>query len=141
MPRNYQPRPKITRRCEACGRLVKGRAGIRFHKTCLSRAYQMRYPGRGTAKTRVNHAVRTLKLIKALKCESCGLAIPLVGHHDDYGLPLQVRWLCRSCHKRHHVALRPIEAPSIVDNGFCRYCGANRPGARCSVDRRRRHPY
>jgi len=34
-------------------------------------------------------------------CEKCA-AEKVEAHHDDYDKPLQVRWLCRSCHVEHH---------------------------------------
>ncbi len=37
----------------------------------------------------------------AKPCEVCG-SRPSVAHHDDYAKPLDVRWLCRSCHGRWH---------------------------------------
>lgn len=39
-----------------------------------------------------------------LECENCGtrLGFKLVAHHHDYFLPLDVKWLCRSCHSRNH---------------------------------------
>lgn len=36
-----------------------------------------------------------------LPCEGCG-AVRAVAHHDDYVRPLDVRWLCPRCHRRHH---------------------------------------
>ncbi len=41
-------------------------------------------------------------------CEACQstTAGKLQAHHDDYSKPLEVRWLCRSCHQRHHAAER-----------------------------------
>ena len=34
-------------------------------------------------------------------CEKCG-ATRVDAHHDDYGQPLSVRWLCRGHHLEHH---------------------------------------
>jgi hypothetical protein len=50
-------------------------------------------------------------------CEQCGLKPEyeaLQGHHDDYSKPLEVRWLCRSCHQRHHDALKPRKKRSVA---------------------------
>lgn len=42
---------------------------------------------------------------RAELCSSCGNP-PGNGytraHHDDYAKPLEVRWLCGSCHKKQH---------------------------------------
>lgn len=35
-------------------------------------------------------------------CEVCGSGSYVDAHHDDYAKPLDVRWLCKSCHKHHH---------------------------------------
>jgi hypothetical protein len=52
------------------------------------------------------------RLVRPAVCENCN-AIPehgpLHGHHDDYLKPLDVRWLCRSCHVKHHIALRKAD--------------------------------
>lgn len=40
-------------------------------------------------------------LIKPAECENCGaedLIYPLEAHHNNYAEPLDVEWLCRSCH-------------------------------------------
>jgi hypothetical protein len=34
-------------------------------------------------------------------CRHCG-AEETIMHHDDYARPLDVVWLCRPCHRRHH---------------------------------------
>lgn len=43
-------------------------------------------------------------------CETCGKTPTdrsiIHAHHDDYSRPLHVRWLCASCHKRHHLQER-----------------------------------
>jgi hypothetical protein len=42
-------------------------------------------------------------LVRPSMCSTCGVSCTPVAHHDDYGQPLNVRWLCRSCHaKQHH---------------------------------------
>jgi len=48
----------------------------------------------------VNNALRKGTIAKG-PCETCGKE-PAHGHHDDYLKPLEVRWLCRSCHTLWH---------------------------------------
>lgn len=45
--------------------------------------------------------------LKRQPCEVCGRGSYVQAHHDDYADPLNVRWLCVSCHKRHHRAHGP----------------------------------
>jgi hypothetical protein len=40
-------------------------------------------------------------------CEECGTDRNVVGHHDDYAKPDEVRWLCQSHHRRWHNANGP----------------------------------
>lgn len=42
------------------------------------------------------------KLERGTSCERCGCAGPLQMHHEDYGKPLAVTWLCGPCHRQHH---------------------------------------
>jgi ribosomal protein S27AE len=49
----------------------------------------------------VGNAVRDGRLIRPDACEECGSG-NVHGHHDDYALPLAVRWLCAMCHRKWH---------------------------------------
>lgn len=47
------------------------------------------------------NAIRNGALIKS-GCEVCGTLSNVHAHHDDYGKPLEVRWLCAAHHKQWH---------------------------------------
>jgi len=42
-------------------------------------------------------------IIKPENCSKCGGTRIIHGHHEDYNKPLEVVWLCSSCHKQLHV--------------------------------------
>lgn len=48
----------------------------------------------------IGYAIRSGK-IKRQPCEKCGNG-KSQAHHEDYGKPLEVKWLCAKCHKMEH---------------------------------------
>lgn len=59
------------------------------------------------ARSAVNNAIRDGRLTKPSKCEYCGIeSSALTGHHYDYSRPLDVEWLCSSCHAAAHASIR-----------------------------------
>lgn len=53
------------------------------------------------ARQRVHYALRTGKITRPEKC-GCGSSVRVEAHHEDYSRPLDVVWMCRSCHADHH---------------------------------------
>ncbi len=89
-------------------RIPKGRAAA--CRVCIKESRKGRHkpggkrvrdPIKERARSRVRDAIRYGKLIKPDSCQRCGKPTPanlLDGHHHDYSKPLEVEWLCRSCH-------------------------------------------
>ena len=58
----------------------------------------------------VNDAVMRGALVRPDACSECGVSPPprrdggtqIEAHHDDYNRPLDVRWLCKRCHRAWH---------------------------------------
>lgn len=48
------------------------------------------------------HQVKKGLLIK-MPCEVCNTEEDVQAHHDDYNKPFDVRWLCRTHHREHHL--------------------------------------
>lgn len=51
------------------------------------------------ARMMVKEAVRTGKLTRPTCCSKCDTETKIEGHHEDYTKPLEVIWVCRSCHR------------------------------------------
>lgn len=66
------------------------------------RRYRREYPERFAANGAVYRAVRAGRLKRPSSCEGCGRETALHAHHEDYGQPLNVVWLCARCHAVHH---------------------------------------
>lgn len=54
------------------------------------------------AQVQVMNALRRGDLARLEECEDCGSNKLIEAHHDDYAKPLDVRWLCRLCHRNWH---------------------------------------
>lgn len=67
-----------------------------------NRNYRKRNPDIYKAHSLVNSAVREGVLVKPNNCQSCSTVSSLQGHHCDYNKPLDVTWLCESCHIDWH---------------------------------------
>lgn len=63
------------------------------------RRYTARNPLKRAAVNAVNNAIRDGRLVRQ-PCEACGAKAQ--AHHDDYGKPLDVRWLCPTHHAEWH---------------------------------------
>lgn len=65
--------------------------------------YRQKYPEKYKAHNLVNNALRNKKLTKPKKCSRCGKHTDLLhAHHTEYSKPLDVQWLCSTCHGEEH---------------------------------------
>lgn len=67
--------------------------------------YRAKNKHRVSASNTLIKSVMRGDIVRPALCQECGKQAPLDGHHDDYNKPLEVRWLCRSCHKALHKML------------------------------------
>ena len=87
--------------CKVCARK---RQAVSFWE--WQRSEMERHPEKVMARRLVREALKSGKLIKPIHCEACGKELPLHAHHTDYDKPLEVTWLCQSCHVKLHIGLR-----------------------------------
>lgn len=93
MPREYHRAYEATRNADPA---------VRAKRAEQMRAYAKAHGTREHHKARraVRHEIEMGRLTRQ-PCEVCG-APKADAHHDDYGKPLEVRWLCRPHHVEHH---------------------------------------
>ena len=58
------------------------------------------------ARELLSYAVRSGKLVRPKKCQKCLKKHYVQAHHEDYSKPLDVIWLCISCHGKVHRKIR-----------------------------------
>jgi hypothetical protein len=63
--------------------------------------YRLKNKDKISAHNKVSWAIASGSLIRK-PCEICGAFI-VDAHHEDYLKPLEVNWLCKTHHKRHHL--------------------------------------
>ena len=63
-----------------------------------SKRYRLMHPEREKA----HNKLRGSKLKRSIFCEECELPAKTEGHHPDYNKPLEVKWLCKTCHTEAH---------------------------------------
>lgn len=86
-----------------------------YHNEAMSKR---RYPEKEYARYITQQAVRTGKLVKQVcKCGNPSTE----AHHVDYSKPMEVVWLCRSCHSKEHVHKYAPVDPMILEQLKQRY--------------------
>lgn len=69
-------------------------------KSSSSRRWQLKYPEKYQAQRAAQKAIRNGLLIRE-NCEICNKS-NTHAHHEDYSKPLEVKWLCPTCHSNLH---------------------------------------
>lgn len=77
------------------------KGGISTNNLHYKLLFQARYPEKAKAHSAVTYAIGAGLLIKK-PCEICDSLFDIHAHHEDYSKPLEVRWLCRMCHRKEH---------------------------------------
>lgn len=73
------------------------------------RAANQGTPQQLRARYTLKNAMKRGEITKPTTCEHCHRKIAkakLHGHHPDYEKPLEVEWLCTTCHSAEHMRLR-----------------------------------
>ena len=67
--------------------------------------YRKEHPERNAIMLRVQRAIKKGVIVKPKTCCICGNETRLCAHHPNYNEPLNVIFVCQSCHKRIHCGL------------------------------------
>lgn len=72
----------------------------------LRKRYRENHKEKTKAEGIVNDAIRHGKLKRPDKCSRCGKTCEPQAHHPDYTKPLDIIWLCTTCHANEHKEMR-----------------------------------
>ncbi len=89
------------RECDKKYQANKREMGL-VDKTAEYRKWRRKNPGGAKAQHLVNYLIRIGKLKRGI----CGCGKEnAYAHHDNYNKPLEIKWMCPSCHKKYHQEL------------------------------------
>ena len=83
---------------------VKARKAEQMRRYTRDETKQARHHARWL----LRRAVASGRIVRQ-PCERCS-ATPTHAHHPDYAKPLEVVWLCRTCHQREHPNCAKVKA-------------------------------
>lgn len=97
--------------CQVCNtkKMKRYRSTLKGKKAvsdASKRAY-IKHREKWIARAKARFAIKEGFILKPNKCEVCEKLKPLQAHHEDYSKPLQVIFLCYSCH---------AEADKLLEN-------------------------
>ena len=71
------------------------------HKKAVQKWRQL-HAKKYDAYNKVYCALKCGRIKKPTICPECRKEVPVQAHHEDYNKPLEISWLCESCHKQEH---------------------------------------
>lgn len=77
------------------------KGGISQNKIVYKKKFRARYPEKAAAHDILHAAVRRGEIKKEI-CSVCGCLEDVHAHHEDYGKPLDITWLCPMHHRMRH---------------------------------------
>lgn len=69
--------------------------------------HRINFPKKVCARRKIQYALTKGLVTRPSFCELCKKTAKVDAHHDDYNKPLEVRFLCRSCHFQWHAKNGP----------------------------------
>lgn len=96
------------RRLKAGERKEKDPEKYKLAKKAYNQKYRNRNREKARARDIVFYNISTGKLKNPCICQKCGSSGYIEAHHEDYLKPLEITWLCDTCHKDRHNELRRI---------------------------------
>lgn len=96
--KRFREDPRVVERHRRYQRTEAGKASMRKSREKWVKENQ----DKRAAHVILGNAVRDGRVGKPEVCEECGAMGKIHGHHDDYTKPLDVEWLCQTCHFARH---------------------------------------
>lgn len=95
-------RPNAVERGQKQRNRIKNSKALRQKCNKLKNKWTKRNPEKKSAQRLLGRAVQKGLILKPKSCSKCKSTEKIEAHHYDYKEPLEVDWLCISCHNMKH---------------------------------------